>query len=141
MELAEDHEVVPQVDGETSAVRDASVGTKLVPYNVNGAEPLTGEFGLPEEVTTGASYVNCVVTVPTCMPIVSATELRGPPPLSSLHRSCVSEFHDAVAQRVTPIRGSGVVSSKPKLVPSTVRTDPDVPGAFTTASKLTTGAS
>lgn len=75
------------------------------------------------------------------MPMVSATECAEPPPLLILQMSVVSECHDAVAQRELPMRGSGVVSSKPKLEPWTVRIEPAVPGAFENDIFDTIGAS
>ena len=71
---------------------------------------------------------NCVPTVPTRMPMVSAAKRAEPPPSLTLQMSVVSECHDAITQRELPMRGSGVVSSRPKLVPWTIRIEPAVPG-------------
>ena len=82
------------------------------------------------ELIAGASYENCVPTVLARMPMVSAAKRAEPPPLLILQMSVVSECHDAVAQRELPMCGSGVVSSKLKSQPWTVRIEPPVPGAL-----------
>ena len=50
---------------ETEAVRLMSVGTKLLPSIVSGAMALGGALAPNAVVIIGASYENCVPTVPT----------------------------------------------------------------------------
>ena len=88
--------------------------------------PFNGTIGL----IAGVSYEDCVPTVPTCMPMVSATKCAEPPPSLILQMGVASECDDTIAPRELPMHGSGVVSSKLKLQLWAVRIEPVVPGAL-----------
>jgi hypothetical protein len=70
--------------------------------------------------TTGASKVNTPRAVDSRPVIVTLIGIARPAPLPAAQTSCVSEYHDVVAQKVFPSLVVGVVATGPKLNPRNV---------------------
>jgi hypothetical protein len=66
------HEEVTQLVLPIAPVKVRSPVAKFIPYNVRLALPVAGALGRCGNVSTGASYENCTLRVPTITPTVNA---------------------------------------------------------------------
>jgi hypothetical protein len=113
----------------------------LVPSSVREAPLELGLFIARLWVITGASYVNCDLTVPTTADTVMTTWFPFPDAGGTVHSTEVSVYHVEVAQTVDEMLIVGVASNCAKLKPSSETVAAEVVTILRDEGKVTAGAS
>jgi hypothetical protein len=122
---------------------EVSAEAKLIPETVWSEPPVCGPLAAERFVTTGASYVNAAVLLPTFNATVSTSVAAAPAPREAdAQVTLVSVDHTVVAHTNALRTAVAVGSVLPKLPPLTVSSvEPDVAPLRANRVSESTGAS